>query len=82
MQLAQLSPFHSLVVVVVGLKISQQRVFLLLYNRIGFINGEVEFGDERRIHPGLTYIVTHLRRIVSRQKPHDDQQRHQHKTAQ
>ena len=82
LQLGQLPFLHAPVVMVVGLEQRQQRVALLLYHLVALINGKVELGDERPIHPRLAHIVTHLRRIVARQKPYDDQQRNKYEAAQ
>ena len=73
LQFCQLSFLHTPVVMIVWLEKCQQRVALLLYYLVALINRKVEFGNERPIHPRLAHVVTHLRRVVARQKPYDDQ---------
>ena len=72
-KLANLLFLHRRVVVVVRLISLQQRVFLLLDGLVGLVDGEVELGDERSVHPRLSDVVAELLAFVSRQRPYDEE---------
>ena len=59
-------------VVVVGLIVFHQRVFLFLYGLIGLIDRKIKLGDERPVHPGFAHIVAETLSLLSRHHPHND----------
>ena len=59
------------VIVVIGLEVLVDAVLLCLDGLVGFVDGEVELGNERAVHPRFADVVTELRAAGAWQEPHD-----------
>ena len=63
---------HFFLIIIIRFEVFRQTVLLGLDGLVGLIDGEVEVGYQRRIHPWLLHVVAELGSAVTRQEPHDD----------
>ena len=68
--------FHRWIQAIVGLELVHHRILFVLDSFIGFVDWKVELGDDRAVHPWLSYIVSVLATLIARQKPYDDSYGH------
>ena len=68
--------FYRWIQAIVGLELVHHRILFVLDSFVGFVDREVELGDDRAIHPWFSYIVSVLATLVARQKPYDDSHGH------
>ena len=59
-------------IIIIRFEVVRQTVLLGLDGLVGLIDGEVEVGNQRRIHPRLLHVVAELGAAVARQEPHND----------
>ena len=57
---------------VVRLEVLEQGILFVLDGLVCFVDREVELGNDRSIHPWLSYIVAIHSALVAWQEPHDD----------
>ena len=79
-QLAQLGCLHRRVVTEVGLEKLHERVLFCLYGLIGLVDGEVELGNKRPIHPGLAHVIAQTLALVAWKEPDNDSDTDGHQT--